>query len=281
MVNVTTSAQAEAPIEDLLVYTPQRPRFDAMTPVSLVSGLMIIFVAISLTGSLRSFVDTAAILIIVGGSFAIVVTSYGIRDIFMTFSFIFRQSFLHFIPLHQIAMLMMSLADISRRHGVLSLETVINRNTMPPLIYNGLLNLIDGNPQPTIKQLLMNDSENSSARETKIYQVLMRFFEVAPAMGLIGTLIGLVQMVKTLDDPSGIGPAMAVALLTTLYGAIIAHMIFLPLARKQERYIYHMSLLRRIIMTSILSINAQESPRILETKINTLLPQGQSINYYR
>lgn len=104
--------------------------------------------------------------------------------------------------------------------------------------------------------------------------------DIAPAMGLIGTLIGLVQMLGNLDDPTKIGPAMAVALLTTLYGAILSTMVFTPLASKLERNTNEELLISQLYLEGILSIARQENPRQLETVMNTLLPPSKRVRYF-
>ena len=104
--------------------------------------------------------------------------------------------------------------------------------------------------------------------------------EFSPAMGLIGTLIGLVQMLGNLGDPSTIGPAMAVALLTTFYGAVLANMVFLPLASKLERNSKEEALVSNIYLMGAASIGRQENPRRLEMLINSLLPPSQRVRYF-
>ena len=99
-------------------------------------------------------------------------------------------------------------------------------------------------------------------------------------MGLIGTLIGLVQMLGNLEDPSSIGPAMAVALLTTFYGAVLANMFFLPLANKLERNSLVEHRVNHIYALGAASISRQENPRRLELLLNTILPPAQRVNYF-
>jgi len=117
-------------------------------------------------------------------------------------------------------------------------------------------------------------------RHNKGADILRRAAEVAPAMGLIGTLVGLVQMLGNLDDPSAIGPAMAVALLTTFYGAVLGNMVFAPLASKLERKSDEEALLNEIYLLGITSIARQESPRRLEVLLNTILPPANRISYF-
>jgi chemotaxis protein MotA len=105
--------------------------------------------------------------------------------------------------------------------------------------------------------------------------------ETAPAMGLIGTLIGLVQMLKNLSNPSQLGSAMAVALLTTFYGAVLSYMVFFPLASKLERNCREESLIQLIYLKTALSITQKENPRYLEITLNSLLDESQKISYFK
>jgi len=117
-------------------------------------------------------------------------------------------------------------------------------------------------------------------RHSRGVGILRRSAEVAPAMGLIGTLIGLVQMLGKLDDPSSIGPAMAVALLTTFYGAVLANMVFSPLAGKLERNSKSELVVNRLYIITAASIGRGENPRRLEMLLNTILPPSQRLHYF-
>ncbi len=117
-------------------------------------------------------------------------------------------------------------------------------------------------------------------RHQKGAGILRQAGTVAPAMGLIGTLIGLVQMLGNLDDPDSIGPSMAIAQLTTLYGAIMANMVFAPLAGKLERNSKEEAMLMGVYSMGAGSIGRQENPRRLETLINTLLPPAKRVQFF-
>ena len=110
--------------------------------------------------------------------------------------------------------------------------------------------------------------------------ILRRAGEVSPAMGLIGTLVGLVQMLGSLDSPERIGPAMSIALLTTLYGALMANVVFLPLASKLERNATVEQLANQIYIMAVASMGRQENPRRLEMLLNTMLPAGQQVRFF-
>ena len=140
--------------------------------------------------------------------------------------------------------------------------------------------MVDGLPAEEVERILTQDNQATFERHLRSAGVLRRAGEVAPAMGLIGTLIGLVQMLGNLDDPSSIGPAMAVALLTTFYGAVLANMVFTPLATKLERNAQVESVVRQIYTIGAASISRQENPRRLEMMLNTILAPRQRVTYF-
>jgi chemotaxis protein MotA len=109
---------------------------------------------------------------------------------------------------------------------------------------------------------------------------LRKAADISPAMGLIGTLIGLVQMLSNLEDPSSIGPSMAIALLTTFYGAILSNMLFAPLAAKLERNSAEEALAAEMVLLGTTSISRQENPRRLETSVNALLPPAKRVWFF-
>ena len=160
----------------------------------------------------------------------------------------------------------------ARRHGILSLQRSLHRLEDHPFLFRSLRLAVDGLPAEQIEQVLSSEAQAMSSRHLRSAGVLRRAGEVAPAMGLIGTLIGLVQMLGNLEDPESIGPAMAVALLTTFYGAVLANMVFLPLASKLERNSGVEALVNQIFAMGVVSIARQENPRRLEILLNTVLP---------
>src|SRR5690606_27445486 len=144
----------------------------------------------------------------------------------------------------------------------------------------GLMMAMDGMPEAQIEELMRRELSTVSGRQVRAASVLRKCAEVSPAMGLIGTLVGLVQMLGSLDDPATIGPSMAVALLTTFYGALLANMVFMPLAAKLDRNAAAERLVNQIYMLGALSICRQENPRRLELLINTVLPPAQRLRYF-
>ncbi|MCK4938737.1 MAG: MotA/TolQ/ExbB proton channel family protein, partial [Rhodospirillaceae bacterium] len=135
-------------------------------------------------------------------------------------------------------------------------------------------------PGEEVEGILRKDMFSTVQRHISSASILRKAAEFAPAMGLIGTLIGLVQMLGNLDDPSTIGPSMAVALLTTFYGAVLANMVFSPMAAKLERNSAEEAMVNNIYVMGASSIGRQENPRRLEMMLNSVLPPSKRVQYF-
>jgi len=140
--------------------------------------------------------------------------------------------------------------------------------------------VVAGTPGEEVESILHKEMMSTLQRHYKSANVLKKAAEFAPAMGLIGTLIGLVQMLGNLSDPASIGPAMAVALLTTFYGAVLANMVFAPLSTKLERNSTEEAMINNIYVMGAASIGRQENPRRLEMMLNSILPPAKRIQYF-
>ena len=174
----------------------------------------------------------------------------------------------------------LQLADRARRDGVLALQPLLAAQRDEPFLFRALSLVVDGTKAEEIEQLLRQEVSATTQRDRQSASVFRKAAEVAPAMGLIGTLVGLVQMLGNLDDPDNIGPSMAVALLTTFYGAILANMVFAPLATKLERRSDEDQLIKNLYLIGAASIGRQENPRRLEMLLNTVLPPTQQVRYF-
>jgi chemotaxis protein MotA len=148
------------------------------------------------------------------------------------------------------------------------------------MFYRGMSMAIDGTPGEEIERIMQRELQATSHRNTRTVSILRKAADISPAMGLIGTLVGLVQMLGNLEDPSTIGPSMAIALLTTFYGAILANMVFTPLASKLERNSADETLINTLYVMAAASIGRQENPRRLEMLLNTVLPPDHTVDYF-
>ena len=140
---------------------------------------------------------------------------------------------------------------------------------------SGLALLVDGHPADVVRSMLTKDLQMTLKRHSDGQDIFKAIGDVGPAMGMIGTLIGLVQMLSNMDDPKQIGPAMAVALLTTLYGAILANMVALPIADKLAVRSREENNSKSLIIDALLGIQAGQNPRVIENMLQTYLPRSK------
>ncbi len=256
------------------------PTIDFATLVGVSGAFLVIGAAMVLGGSPESFVDLPAILIVVGGTFLVTTVSFSLAEVRYAQRVMLRAVVYHAESPRNAALRILYLADAARRNGPLALEKELNASAHSRFLAQAIALVIDGFPAEEIEHLLGRERHATGERHVRSAGVLRRAGEVAPAMGLIGTLVGLVQMLGNLQDPSTIGPAMAVALLTTFYGAVLANMVFHPLASKLERNSEVEAMVDQIYAIGAASISRQENPRRLEMTINAILSPAQRVSYF-
>lgn len=228
-----------------------------------------------------SFIDAPSIMIVIGGTIAITVVSFSVKDLRNIPGSLWRiMSYTPHDP-REVGVTMIQISEKARSGGLIGLEKISKTFSHEPFLHKALNLAIDGTNVQDMENILQKEIYYTSTLQSKSVDLLRRAAEVAPAMGLIGTLVGLVQMLGNLSDPSTIGPAMSVALLTTFYGAVLAHMLLIPLANKAERNSHNESTLNSLYMVGVLSIGREENPRRLEMQLNSMLPQTNRINYYK
>lgn len=253
-----------------------------MTAIAgLLSAFGLIGIAVFLGGAPGAFVNGAGLLIVLGGTMAVTAVSFSLEEVLEAPRTIWRVITEPEKDPALAAMTVLRLAERVRKDGVMVLKRLLPSLRETPVLSNACQLILDGATPEEAETVLRREADAATNRYMRSIDVLRRAGEVAPAMGLIGTLIGLVQMLGRLDDPSSIGPAMAVALLTTLYGAILAHMVFLPLASKAERLATDESLRNAVYAMGAASIGRKENPRRLEMLINTLLPPAKKVAYFK
>jgi len=259
---------------------PARQGFDMATALGLIGALALIAIAIFLGGNWLAFVDVPSILIVICGTFAITTVSYSVTEIMQAQPLMFRTLFSTGHTPNEAAAKVLQLAERARRRGLLAMQNELYSLKNEPFLLRGMTMLVDGMPVEEVERNLTFETHSMAQRHQRSTGILRRAAEVSPAMGLIGTLIGLVQMLGSLNQPEGIGPAMAVALLTTFYGAVLANVFFLPIASKLERNSAIELLINQIFILGTLSIARQENPRRLELVLNTILPANQRVKYF-
>jgi chemotaxis protein MotA len=222
------------------------------------------------------FASLHATLIVGGGAIASVLISFPL-NVFLRMPKIFKVLWLH--KEHSTKELIDDLvkyAEIARRDGILSLENVA-KDMKDPFIVKGIQMAVDGTDPEVIEQIMQSELEAIAERHTQGKAMFEAMGKYAPAYGLIGTLIGLVIMLMNLNDPSKIGPGMALGLIGTLYGTAMANMIALPLSEKLVQRNNEEIMLKSIIIKGVISIQSGDNPRIVEHRLKTFLPPSQRV----
>ena len=245
---------------------------DIATLLGLIGALVIISIAILLGGDFGTFVNGPSLVVVVGGTFAATLARISLGQFFGSFK-VGLKSILHkSVSPTDLITEAVDLANVARKEGILALE---DREINHPFLQKGINLCIDGHAPEVVQKMLSKDINLTLERHETGIKMFKSIGEAAPAMGMIGTLIGLVQMLSAMDDPKAIGPAMAVALLTTLYGAIIANAVALPIADKLKKISAEERLNKNLILESISSIQAGTNPRVIEQILLTFLPESK------
>ncbi len=224
-----------------------------------------------------NFWDPAGVFITIGCTLFIIVASFppsALKDIPKHFKVLMNTKGNN--PLAIIDELV-DLAQVARKNGLLALEERGNQQE-DPFFKQCIMLIVDNNDADQAREIMMNDIEQSSARHEAGAGMYDRGSSVAPAFGMVGTLVGLINMLKAMDVESGggnLGPAMATALVTTLYGCVLAHMIFGPIANQLRQRDEEEMLCKLIIVEGIMSIQAGSNPKALREKLLTFVAQRQ------
>ena len=263
----------------IAIQLPQR-RMDKSTIFGLLLANAFVVVAIAMGGSLKAFIDWPSIMIVLFGTMAVTAVSYTGPEFFGTLKVMGKSLFRQEISPTVIAKQMLDIAMLARSEGVLALQRVDRELRKDSFLHRGILMIGDGNTGDEITRIMGQEIDSLMARHQRAIGILRRASEVAPAMGLIGTLIGLVQMLSMLDDPNSIGPSMAVALITTFYGAMLGTVVLSPMAVKLELNSQAEALEKSLVLEGLASISRQENPRRLEMVLNSNLPPAKRIKYF-
>ncbi|MCW5775120.1 MAG: MotA/TolQ/ExbB proton channel family protein [Phycisphaeraceae bacterium] len=215
-----------------------------------------------------------SIMVVFGGTLGAAIVSFPLARILKLHNVVLKSVFSKSAdPVETIADLV-KYAEVARREGILSLENLIEE-MKDPFIVRGVKMAVDGTDPELIRTIMDTELEALMERHAQGKQMLDTIGRYAPAFGMIGTLMGLIFMLKNMDDPSKIGPGMAVALITTLYGAMIANIVTGPLGDKLAARDAEEVLVKTIIVAGVMSIQSGDNPRVVESKLLTYLPPGR------
>ncbi|RKY36505.1 MAG: motility protein A [Candidatus Omnitrophota bacterium] len=250
---------------------------DLSTVIGIIAGILLIVVTILLGGSLMAFVNIPSVAVTIGGMISATLINYPLPKLMGAIAVAQKAFFWKLPECTEIITMLGQYATIARRDGVLALESTIE-TIQDPFMKKGVQMVVDGTAPDLTKIILSNDMSFLEDRHREGQGIFLAMGTYAPAFGMIGTLIGLVQMLQTMDDPSSIGSGMAVALLTTLYGAIVANLICLPIAGKLKTRSEEEILLKQIVLAGVEAIQSGDSPRIVEEKLKVFIPPKRRDN---
>lgn len=244
---------------------------DIATIIGLIAGIGFTLWGITTSGEIAAFMDPPSIIIVLGGTTAATLLAYPI-DVLTSAGKVFQKAFLHKeIVANGIIEEIITLANVARKEGLLSLEEY-GSNLEDEFLKKGILLIVDGTDPELVRNILETELIFLEERHGQGQGMLQSMGAYAPAFGMIGTLIGLINMLRDIDDPSSIGPNMSVALITTFYGSLLANVFFLPLAQKLKVRSQSEILVKELMIEGLLSIQAGENPRIIEEKLKTFIP---------
>lgn len=251
---------------------------DISTLLGLIAGTIVIALAILSGSEVSVFINVPGMLIVLGGTFAATLIKFPIVDCFRSIGLAIRNAFWdeaeHPSDLIQQAN---NLTQVVRSSNVIALD---NEEILNPFFKKGIQLCVDGRKPEFIRSVLTKEMNLSIERHEMSEKIFRAMGDSAPAFGMIGTLVGLVQMLSNMQEPSSIGPAMAVALLTTLYGALFANLIALPIADKLQSRTLQERINKSLIVESVLGIQQGANPRILEELLESYLPYRKRNNIH-
>lgn len=220
--------------------------------------------------AMNLFFDISSIFIVIGGVIASLLINFKKEQIKLLRTVLREAFYKNDQRLSDLIKLFVSLSERARREGILALENELE-DVDDEFIRKGILLAVDGIEPEVINDIMNAEITAMEERHHKGRIIIEKCGEYAPAWGMIGTLVGLVLMLSNLDDPASLGPNMAVALLTTLYGTVLANLVFLPMASKLENKTEEEIFLKQIIIEGVIGVQSGQNPRILEEKLSAFL----------
>ncbi len=243
---------------------------DFATLIGLIIGTAVIAMAMLSGADASVFINVPGLLIVLGGTIASTLIKFPIGDCFRAIGLAIKKAFWQEADRPaDLIQLANTLTNTVRKQNLIALE---NTEVENPLLKKGMQLCVDGHKPEFIRNVLTKEMNLSIERHEMSEKVFRAMGDSAPAFGMIGTLVGLVQMLSSMQEPSSIGPAMAIALLTTLYGALFANLIALPIADKLKSRTDQERINKSLIVESVLGIQQGVNPRVLDELLETYLP---------
>lgn len=245
---------------------------DLATIVGILGAVGLIVISMLMSGEVGMFWNVPSLFIVVGGSLFAVMAKYGLGQFLGAGKVAAKSFFVDDTDPAELIDDIVALADIARKGGLLALE---GREVSNEFLQRSLQLLVDGHDPEVVKALVSKDRSLAEERHSTAASIFYSLAAVAPAMGMIGTLVGLVAMLADMNDPKSIGPAMAIALLTTLYGALLANAVFEPMADKLKLRAKEEANIKRLILDALLAIQSGQNPRVIDSMLRVYLPESK------
>lgn len=247
---------------------------DLSSIIGIVSGIGFVLGTILLGSGLGSFINVPSILIVMGGTLASTMIAYPLADFLTVFKTTVKIFIFKIEPSENIIANLIEISNKARKGGLLSIEGDI-QNTSDKYLAQALQMTVDGVKTGDIAQIMQKQMDLKRKQLSIGSNIFKNMGIYAPAFGMVGTLIGLIQMLANLDDPSSIGPKMAVAMITTFYGSVLANLFFIPMSDKLKGRNEEEIISMNIIFEGIISIREGEHPKLMEDKLNIYLTGGE------
>ncbi len=244
---------------------------DLATLIGIVSAFALVIASIMMGSGLGLFIDIPSAMIVIGGTLGATMIHYPLKDVLGVFR-VLKNVFLSRVwSMQELIDRFVEFSRKSRREGLLALERDL-WTLNDGFLIRGLQLAVDGMEPDSIREILEIEIDYQQERHRLGAEILNSMATFFPAMGMIGTLIGLIQMLRTMEDPGTIGPAMALALVTTFYGALGANLICLPMAGKLRKRSQEETMIKEMVIAGIIAIVNGENPRIVEQKLHAFMP---------
>ena len=244
---------------------------DIGTIIGLVLAFASVGLAIVLGGDPLALINIPSLVVVIGGATGAVLCAFPLSKMTKAHTVIMKAVFNDPPDIEGVIKDLVKFAEIARREGILSLENHIG-DMKEEFVVRGIKMAVDGTDPELIRVIMETELEGLMERHIQGKMILDLFAKYAPAFGMIGTLLGLIFMLGSMEDPSAIGPSMAVALITTLYGAVVANVFAGPLADKLYQNDQSEVLMKTVIIAGVMAIQSGDNPRVVESKLLTYLP---------
>ncbi len=240
------------------------------TVIGISAGFACILISILLDGELGTYFNLPSLFVVIGGTIASTIVAYPgkmLKSLKTVYTMAFKKQH---IDLNEDIELIIKVANVARREGLLALEDAVGE-VENPFLQKGIMLIVDGADGELVKNILETEISFIQERHSQGQNIINSMAAFAPAYGMIGTLIGLINMLKNLSDPGTLGPSMAVALITTFYGVVLANLVFTPVSKKLKVQSDNEALQKELYMEGLLSIQDGENPRIIKDKLTAFI----------